>query len=53
MGVRLSLPKGRTAKSVALMWSGAAPVWSVRDGWVELAVPQVQDYDVIRVDLGS
>jgi hypothetical protein len=51
--VRLRLPQGRTAKSVALMWSGAAPSWSVRDGWVELTVPQVQVYEVIRVDLGS
>jgi hypothetical protein len=51
--VRLRLPQGRTAKSVALMWSGAAPAWSVRDGWVELTVPQVQVYEVIRVDLGS
>jgi hypothetical protein len=51
--VRLRLPQGRTAKSVALMWSGAAASWSVRDGWVELTVPQVQVYEVIRVDLGS
>jgi hypothetical protein len=51
--VRLRLPQGRTAKSVALMWSGVAPSWSVRDGWVELTVPQVQVYEVIRVDLGS
>jgi hypothetical protein len=51
--VRLRLPQGRTAKSVALMWSGAAPSWSVRDGWVELTVPQVQVYEVIRVDLDS
>ena len=51
--VRLRLPQGRTAKSVALMWSGTAPSWSVRDGWVELMVPQVQVYEVIRVDLGS
>ena len=50
--VRLRLPQGRTAKSVALMWSGAAPSWSVRDGWVELTVPQVQVYEVVRVDLG-
>jgi hypothetical protein len=49
--VRLRLPQGRTAKSVALMWSGAKPDWSVRDGWVELTVPQVQVYEVIRVDL--
>jgi len=51
--VRLRVPQGRSAKSVALMWSGVAPSWSVRDGWVELTVPQVQVYEVIRVDLGS
>jgi hypothetical protein len=49
--VRLRLPQGRSAKSVALMRSGAGPSWSVREGWVELAVPQVQIYEVIRVDL--
>jgi hypothetical protein len=49
--VRLRLPQGRTAKSVALMWSGVRPSWSVRDGWVELTVPQVYVYEVIRVDL--
>ena len=49
--VRLRLPRGRSAKSVALMWSGVRPSWSVRDGWVELTVPQVQVYEVIRVDL--
>ena len=51
--VRLRLPQGRTAKSVALLWSGAAPSWNVREGWVELIVPQVQVYEVIRVALGS
>jgi hypothetical protein len=49
--VRLRLPQGRSAKSVALMWSGVKPEWSVRDGWVELTVPQVQVYEVVRVDL--
>jgi hypothetical protein len=51
--VRLRLPQGRSAKSVALMRSGARPSWSVREGWVELTVPQVQIYEVIRVDLGA
>jgi hypothetical protein len=50
--VRLRLPQGRSAKSVALMRSGARASWSVREGWVELTVPQVQIYEVIRVDLG-
>jgi hypothetical protein len=49
--VRLPLPQGRSAKSVALMWSGTKPDWSVRDAWVELTVPKVQVYEVIRVDL--
>ena len=49
--VRLRLPQGRSAKSVALMWSETKPDWSVRDGWVELTVPKVQVYEVIRVDL--
>jgi hypothetical protein len=51
--VRLRLPQGRSAKSVALMWSKAKPAWSVRQGWVELTVPQVQVYEVVRVDLRS
>jgi len=49
--VRLRLPQGRSAKSVSLMRSGAAPSWGVREGWVELAVPQVQIYEVVRVGL--
>jgi hypothetical protein len=49
--VRVRLPQGRSAKSVALMWSGARASWSARDGWVELTVPQVQVYEVVRVDL--
>jgi hypothetical protein len=48
---RLRLPQGRSAKSVALMWGGGKPAWSVRDGWVEITVPQVTMYEVIRVDL--
>jgi len=49
--VRLRLPQGRSAKSVALMWSGTKADWNVREGWVELTVPKVQVYEVIRVDL--
>ena len=49
--VRLRLPQGRSAKSAALMRSGIELSWTVRDGWVELTVPQVQVYEVIRVDL--
>ncbi|HKS94717.1 MAG TPA: beta-galactosidase trimerization domain-containing protein, partial [Terriglobia bacterium] len=49
---RIRLPQGRAAKSVATMWSGKTIPWSVRDGWVELTVPQVSIYEAIRVDLG-
>ncbi len=49
--MRLRLPPGRSAKSVELMWGGGEPAWSVRDGWVELTVPRLQVYEVIRVDL--
>jgi hypothetical protein len=51
--VRLRLPKGRTAKSVTLMWSKATPTWKVRDGWVELTVPKVHPYEVVHVGLGA
>jgi hypothetical protein len=36
---RLRLPPGRTAKSASLLWSGAAPAWKARNGWVELSIP--------------
>jgi hypothetical protein len=51
--VRLRLPQGRTAKSASLLWSGAAPSWKVTNGWVELAVPHVHLYELVRVDLHS
>jgi hypothetical protein len=51
--VRLRLPPGRTAKSASLLWSGVAPSWNVRNGWVELSIPQVHPYEVVRVDLHS
>jgi hypothetical protein len=49
--VRLRLPEGRTAKSVALLWSGATPSWKVRNGWVELTVPKVHPYEAVHVEL--
>jgi hypothetical protein len=51
--VRLRVPKGRTAKSVTLLWSRATPVWKVQDGWVELTVPKVHPYEVVHVGLGA
>jgi len=51
--VRLRLPAGRMAKSVALMWSLTTPSWQVRGGWVELTVPKVHPYEVVHVELGA
>jgi hypothetical protein len=51
--VRLRLPEGRTAKSASLLWSGIAHTWNVRNGWVELSIPQVHPYELVRVDLHS
>jgi len=48
---RLRLPQGRTAKLASLLWSGVAPSWNVRNGWVELTIPQVHPYEIVRVDL--
>jgi hypothetical protein len=50
--VRMRLPSGRAARSVTLMWSGETVPWKARNGWVELTVPRVRVYEVIRVDLG-
>jgi hypothetical protein len=50
---RLRLPAGRTAKSASLLWSGARPLWKATNGWVELTVPQVHPYELVRVDLHS
>jgi len=30
-----------------------APSWNVRNGWVELSIPQVHPYEVVCVDLHS
>jgi hypothetical protein len=49
--VRLRLPAGRTAKSASLLWSGVAPSWKAANGWVELTIPKVHPYELVRVDL--
>jgi hypothetical protein len=51
--VSLRLPPGRTAKSAALLWSGVAPSWNVRNGWVELSIPEMHPYEVVYVDIQS
>ena len=51
--VRLRLPRGQTAHSVALLWSQSSPPWNQKDGWVELMVPVVHPYEVVHVKLGG
>lgn len=48
---RIRLPENRSAKSVELMWTGVKPAWNIRNGWVELTVPKIGVYEIIRVDL--
>jgi hypothetical protein len=49
--VRICLPKGRTAKSVMLLRAGRAQPFTVRDGWIELTVPDVLIHEAIHVAL--
>jgi hypothetical protein len=51
--VRMRLPRNRSVKSVALLWSGKTVPWSVRNGWVEVTVPQVRIYEAVRVGLAG
>lgn len=49
--VRIRLPEDRSAKGVSLMWTGAKPPWNIHNGWVELTVPKIEVYEIIKVDL--
>ncbi|MGH9357383.1 MAG: hypothetical protein ACRD10_14750, partial [Terriglobia bacterium] len=49
--VRMRLPRHRSVRSVTLMWRGKTASWAVRAGWVELIVPEMRIYEVVRVDL--
>jgi hypothetical protein len=49
--VRVRIPEGRQVRSVSLMWSNSAAPWTVKDGWVDLTVPRVRIYEVVRIDL--
>lgn len=51
--VRMRIPGGRTVESASLLWSGSAPQWKSANGYVELTVPQVHPYELVRVDLQS
>ncbi len=49
--VRLRIPAHRKVSSVSLMWSKSSVPWAVKEGWVELTVPRIRIYEVVRVDL--
>ena len=49
--VRVRVPAGRRVTSVELMWSKRAASWKVTNGWVELTVPRIRIYEVVRVEL--
>ena len=49
--VRMRVPTNRQVRSVGLMWSEGPVPWTVRDGWVELTVPKIHIYEVVRVDI--
>jgi hypothetical protein len=51
VGVRMRIPANRQVRSAGLMWTGSSVPWTVRDGWVELIVPKIRIYEVVRVDL--
>jgi hypothetical protein len=49
--VRMRVSANRQVRSVSLMWSNSAAPWTFKDGWVELTVPRIHIYEVVRVDL--
>lgn len=49
--VRIRVPANRQVRFVGLIWSETEAQWTVKDGWVELTVPRVRIYEVVRVDL--
>ncbi len=49
--VDLRIPEGRAVNSASLLWSGATLPWKVADGQIELTVPEVHPYELVRVDL--
>jgi Beta-galactosidase trimerisation domain/Hypothetical glycosyl hydrolase 6 len=49
--VRIRVPANRQVRAVSLMWNNSTVPWETNDGWVELAVPRIRIYEVVRVDL--
>ncbi len=45
------VPAHRRVRAVKLIWGGTVVPWEMKNGWVELTVPRVRIYEVVRVDL--
>jgi hypothetical protein len=49
--VRIRVPAKRQVRAVELMWDKTAVHWTTEDSWVQLTVPRIHIYEVVRVDL--
>jgi hypothetical protein len=49
--VQLRVPVGRKVRSAGLMWSKTAVPWTAKGDMVELTVPRIHIYEVVRIDL--
>jgi hypothetical protein len=49
--VSIKVPKGLKINSVLLLVRGEKPQYSINDGKVTLAVPQIPDHEIVALDL--
>jgi hypothetical protein len=49
--VRIRIPRQRSVRSVLLLQSGQTLPSTVRDGWLDVAVPRVWIHEAVKVDL--
>jgi Beta-galactosidase trimerisation domain/Hypothetical glycosyl hydrolase 6 len=49
--VRIRIPQQRSVRSASLLYSGQTLPSTIRDGWLEVAVPQVWIHEAVKVDL--
>jgi len=49
--VRIRIPQQRSVRSAILLQSGQTLPSTVRDGWLDVAVPRVWIHEVVKVDL--
>jgi hypothetical protein len=49
--VHARIPPGCRVKGVSLLRAGIVVPWQPEDGWVNLAVPQIADHEVVALGL--